>query len=97
VTIKPDRLSVASVASLRKKVVSPAHTRSLNDELPMLMLGLTVIWFSIQSIATQKSAGARMQPWRTPDVISRHADCRFVFFRHVLLLQYFHEEQLVNP
>jgi len=28
----------------------------------MLMLGLAVIWFSIQSIATQKSAGARMQP-----------------------------------
>jgi len=47
---------------LTKKAVSSAYTRSLNDELPMLLLGLTVIWFSIQSIATQKSAGARMQP-----------------------------------
>jgi len=50
------------VASLMKKAVSSAYTRSLNDELPMLMLGLIVMWFSIQSVATQKSAGARMQP-----------------------------------
>jgi len=47
---------------LTKKAVSSAYTRKLKDELPMLMLGLAVIRFSIQSIATQKSAGARMQP-----------------------------------
>ena len=42
-----------------KKAVSSAYTRSLNDELLMLMLGLLVMWFSIQSIATQKSAGRK--------------------------------------
>jgi len=60
--LKLDKQSVALVAYLTKKAVSSAYTRSLNDELPMLMLGLAVIWFSIQSIATQESAGARVQP-----------------------------------
>ena len=44
---------------MTKKAVSSAYTRSLNDELHMLTLGLIVMWFSMQSIATQKSAGAR--------------------------------------
>ena len=60
---------------MTKKAVSSAYTRSLNDELPMLMLGLAVIWFSIQSIATVKSAGAYIH---RPTYMYKHLITRIV-------------------
>ena len=51
---------------MTKKTVSSAYTRSLNDELPMLMLGLTVI----QSIATVKSAGAYIHTYMYKHLIT---------------------------
>ena len=90
--LKLDKQSVASVASFMKKAVSSAYTRSLNDELLMLMLGLLVMWFSIQSIAIQKC-------WGKDAALKNLMSFRGVqicISRHELLLQYFHEGQRLN-
>jgi len=75
-----------------KKAMSSAYTRSLNDELLMLMLGLLVMWFSIQSIAIQKC-------WGKDAALKNLMSFRGVqicISRHELLLQYFHEGQRLN-
>jgi len=68
------RLETASDVVLARKAVSSAYTRSLKCSRPTSITGLSFICLGIQSMATQKRAGARRQPCLTPDVVSKRSD-----------------------
>ena len=70
VSAKLERHVAAEAGDSTKKAVSSAYTKSVKISHPIVIPGLDFMCRSIQSIATQKSAGARTQPCLTPEVVN---------------------------
>ena len=70
VSAKLERHVAAEAGDSTKKAVSSAYTKSVKISHPIVIPGLDFMCRSIQSIATQKSAGARTQPCLTLEVVN---------------------------
>ena len=73
-SLKLLRQEDALVGESTRKVVSSAYTRSVQCCWPTVIPGRDVMCRRIQSMATQKSDGARTHPCRNPEVVSRWPD-----------------------
>jgi len=69
VSAKLERHVAAEAGDSTKKTVSSAYTKSVKTSHPMVIPGRDFMCLNIQSIATQKSAGARTQLCLTPEVV----------------------------
>ena len=70
-SLKLLRQEDAWVGESTRKVVSSAYKRSVKCCWPTVIPGRDVMCRRIQSMAMQKSDGARTHPCRTPEVVSR--------------------------
>jgi len=73
-SLKLLRQEDAWIGESTRKVVSSAYTRSVKCCWSTVILGRDVMCRRIQSMAMQKSDGARTHPCRTPEVVSRWPD-----------------------